>query len=254
MPTRLSHFARWLTRLARSSEAVFILIAIAIGAAAGLLTILIGAVARTLQHHLFHLAPQTRLSELTSIHGPILLVLPLGGAALSLFTYLARTSRRPMVDAVEANALHGGRMSMRDSLVVSGQTVMSNGFGASVGLEAAYAQLGGAAASVAARVLNLRRGDRARAGRGGRRAPRSPPRSARRWPAPSTRSRSSSAPIPPSAIAPVAAASLAAALVAQLLGRAALCHRRPRAAAGSRRIISCSMRCSAGSARCSGSR
>ena len=64
-----------------------------------------------------------------------------------------------MVDAVEANALHGGRMSVSDSLVVAGQTVISNGFGASVGLEAAYAQLGAAVGSILGGMLNLRRSD-----------------------------------------------------------------------------------------------
>jgi chloride channel protein, CIC family len=37
-------------------------------------------------------------------------------------------------DPMEANALRGGNMSMRDSLVVSGHTLISNGCGASVGL------------------------------------------------------------------------------------------------------------------------
>ncbi len=60
---------------------------------------------------------------------------------------------------MEANALRGGRMSFRDSLFVAAQTICSNGFGASVGLEAAYAQMGGALASVTGRFLNLRRSD-----------------------------------------------------------------------------------------------
>ena len=44
-------------------------------------------------------------------------------------------------------------MSFRDSLFVATQTIVSNGFGASVGLEAAYAQMGGALASITGRVL-----------------------------------------------------------------------------------------------------
>lgn len=50
-------------------------------------------------------------------------------------------------------------MSMSDSMVISGQTILSNGFGASVGLEAAYAQIGGAIASLAGSGLRLRRAD-----------------------------------------------------------------------------------------------
>jgi CIC family chloride channel protein len=60
---------------------------------------------------------------------------------------------------VEANALRGGRLSLRDSIVVSGQTLISNGCGASVGLEAGYTQIGAGAASLVGRMLNLRRND-----------------------------------------------------------------------------------------------
>jgi len=62
-------------------------------------------------------------------------------------------------DPVEANALRGGNLSLRDSLVVSGQTLISNGCGASVGLEAGYTQIGAGAASLLGRWLNLRRND-----------------------------------------------------------------------------------------------
>ena len=44
---------------------------------------------------------------------------------------LVRTQRN-FPDPIEANALHGGRMSMRDNLIVAAQTLLSNGFGASV--------------------------------------------------------------------------------------------------------------------------
>jgi CIC family chloride channel protein len=60
---------------------------------------------------------------------------------------------------VEANALHGGVIPLRDSLLVCAQTLLSNGVGASVGLEAAYAQAGGGFASVVGNWLRLRRAD-----------------------------------------------------------------------------------------------
>ncbi len=86
--------------------------------------------------------------------------LPLGGLLLGLITWTwARRRPGPAVDPVEANALHGGRMSTRDSLFVGLQSVLSNGFGASVGLEAAYAQLGAGFASLTGGALNLRRSD-----------------------------------------------------------------------------------------------
>jgi CIC family chloride channel protein len=88
------------------------------------------------------------------------LTLPFGGLVLGALTWLW-SRRRPgaPVDPVEANALHGGRMSGGDSLFVGVQSVISNGAGASVGLEAAFAQLGAALASLTGRALNLRRGD-----------------------------------------------------------------------------------------------
>jgi CIC family chloride channel protein len=212
----LSTFARFRRRF-RSSEAWFIVLAIAIGGAAGLLTVALGAIARTLQHLLFSLPTMTSLSSLSALTLPQLLMLPIGGAVLAGFTWLARARRRAMVDAVEANALHGGHMSMADSLVISGQTVISNGFGASVGLEAGYAQLGGAVGSVAGLALRLRRADlRTIVGAG----------------AGAGIAAAFGAPLAgafyafeivigaytPSAIAPVAAAALAGASVAQAMG------------------------------------
>lgn len=149
----------WLRQRLRASEAVLILLAVVIGGAAGLLSVVQGAVAHLLQHLLFALPIGQRLSATPAIPVLALLALPLGGGALVLFSWLTKARSRHMVDAVEANALHGGRMSWSDSLVISGQTILSNGFGASVGLEATYAQLGGVIASVAGGWFRLRRAD-----------------------------------------------------------------------------------------------
>ena len=120
----------WLRKAFRSSEAALIVLAINIGSVAGLLSVVQGALARTIQHLLYALSPDQRLSAATTIH-VALLALPAGGAVLALFSWVTHAHRRRMVDAVEANALHGGRMSWSDSLVISGQTILSNGFGAS---------------------------------------------------------------------------------------------------------------------------
>ena len=50
-------------------------------------------------------------------------------------------------------------MSSVDSLIIGAQTLCSNGFGASVGLEAGYTQLGSGFASRLGRAFNLRRAD-----------------------------------------------------------------------------------------------
>ncbi|WP_062203346.1 chloride channel protein [Aureimonas sp. AU12] len=148
-----------LRRFFRRSETWFVLLASVVGAAAGALTVAIGTLAHLFQAVLFSLPADARLSAMPSLTPLQLAVLPLGGAILAAFGLIVRARRRALVDAVEANALHGGRMSVRDSLVISGQTVLSNGFGASVGLEAAYAQMGGAAASIGGRAFALRRAD-----------------------------------------------------------------------------------------------
>ncbi|TPG55258.1 chloride channel protein [Sphingomonas glacialis] len=138
---------------------MFIVLATIVGAGAGLLSVVQGALARSIQRVLYNLPPGARLSAMPSLPLIALLMLPVGGLVLAAFSWAVRARRRRLVDAVEANALHGGRMSPGDSLVIAGQTVLSNGFGASVGLEAAYAQLGGALASFAGEVFNLRRAD-----------------------------------------------------------------------------------------------
>lgn len=97
-------FRGWL----RASEASFIVLAIGIGATAGLLSVILGALARTLQHLLFKLPPNTRLSGVAELGLASLIVLPLGGLIFAAFGYATRARKRRLVDAVEANALHGG--------------------------------------------------------------------------------------------------------------------------------------------------
>jgi CIC family chloride channel protein len=144
----------------RASELWLVVIAALIGAAAGLATIAIGMAAHGLQELFYNIDFDERLSAQTRIDPWRLVALPLGGAVLVTAGWLWNRSRRTTpVDPVEANALRGGQMSLRDSLFVAFQTVVSNGFGASVGLEAAYAQMGGSLASLTGRAFNLRRSD-----------------------------------------------------------------------------------------------
>ena len=150
---------QWLRSRTRASDGWFIASAALVGVLAGAATWVLGGMSHWLQGRLFRLEPLQRLSAVRELSLGQLLLLPLGGLCLGAFSLLVRAHRRRLVDAVEANALHGGVMSMRDSLVVSGQTVLSNGFGASVGLEAAYAQMGGGFGSQVARWLRLRRSD-----------------------------------------------------------------------------------------------
>ncbi|MGQ5215174.1 chloride channel protein [Brucella abortus] len=92
---------------------------------------------------------------------PSAFIAPMAGGILMgvLIWVLARWRKRPIVDPIEANALHGGRLSLTDSFILVGQNLISKGFGASVGLEAAYTQLASGFASRIGRALKLRRAD-----------------------------------------------------------------------------------------------
>lgn len=147
-----------LRRSIRSSELSLIGLAIVIGVAAGLSTLLLSATAHFLQSAIYGLKDE-HLSSVSRVSPWSLLALPAGGLALVYLTRRLRPRTGTPIDVVEANALHGGIIPVRDSLFVSAQTLISNGSGASVGLEAAYAQLGGGFASVMGKWLRLRRND-----------------------------------------------------------------------------------------------
>jgi len=150
----------WFRTRFRASEIWFIGLAIVIGGLAGVLTVFQSTLAHGLQAMLYGFSESDRLSAIPHVSPMALMSLPVGGLLLGLSLWaLARWRPRPLVDVVEANALYGGRLSFRDSLIVCAQTLVSNGFGASVGLEAAYAQAGGAVASNLGQRLNLRRQD-----------------------------------------------------------------------------------------------
>ena len=90
----------------------------------------------------------------------IVAAVTVGGGVLALLSlWAANRFKGRLADAIEANALHGGRMSVGGSFYITLQTVISNGFGASVGLEAAYTQICAAFSSLLGRGLNARRND-----------------------------------------------------------------------------------------------
>jgi CIC family chloride channel protein len=150
----------WLRTRLRTSESWFIGLAVLVGAAAGLLAVLQAAIAHALQSRLYGFSLDERLSALPEIQPWTVLWLPAGGGLLAVIVWLTHRWRgRRLVDVVEANTLHGGVLSLRDSLAICGQTLVSNGFGGSVGLEAAYAQAGGAVASQVGQRARLRRND-----------------------------------------------------------------------------------------------
>ena len=162
MPSAAAHYySRSVTSVRsvfRSSEAAIILLAVGVGLAAGLLTIAIHQIAHALQALFYGLTDET-LSA-TAVISPLrLMTLPIAGLVLGLGSRAVLRRWRTPVDVVEANALHGGVIPWRDSALVCAQTLLSNGGGASVGLEAAYGQAGGGFASFVSNWLRLRRAD-----------------------------------------------------------------------------------------------
>ena len=152
---------RRLRAFARAYESSLILLAAAVGVSAGLVVVLMSSAVDILHQLLFGIGPGQRLSASMSIDPWLAFGVPfVGGLAFGGLTALIAAWRpRREVDPIEANALHGGRMSLVGSAVVAGETVLSSGVGASVGLEAGYTQLAGGMASWLGRAFHLRRGD-----------------------------------------------------------------------------------------------
>ena len=147
--------------MVRSSELALAVIAAFVGAGAGVLVMLLSRTVQWTHEILFGIDLNARLSGAAKLDPLAVLFWPTaGGLIVGASLWLtARLKRPPAVDPIEANALHGGRMPLLDSLVVVAQTLVSNGFGASVGLEAAYTQAGSGLASVLGSRLKLRRTD-----------------------------------------------------------------------------------------------
>ena len=146
----------------RDSELFLLVLALGAGVAAGLGVVLTDLLLGLVRHFAFAVPDEGHLSEANAIVEPArLMLMPvLGGIFVGLSSLLLRRWRpREVVDAIEANALFGGRMSLSDSLGLVWVTILSGGFGASVGLEAAYTQLGAALASRLGRSVDLRRDD-----------------------------------------------------------------------------------------------
>jgi CIC family chloride channel protein len=149
-----------LRAIVRARESSVIVLAAIIGVIAGLVVVGMGETVSLMHRLFFGLDPGERLSGRMSLPPLAALLTPcLGGLLFGLVsTYIAR-KRGAETDPIEANALHGGRMTMRGSLIVAAQTMWSSGIGASVGLEAGYTQLSSGIASKIGQGFRLRRAD-----------------------------------------------------------------------------------------------
>jgi CIC family chloride channel protein len=152
---------RRLRAFVRAHETSLVILAALVGVIGGLVVAAMSAAVELLHVVLFDLDSGDRLSSQLRIEPLRALLVPtLGGFLLGLaFLIIARWRPAREVDPIEANALHGGRMSFRGSTIVALQTIWSSGVGASVGLEAGYTQLSSGVAASLGRGFHLRRAD-----------------------------------------------------------------------------------------------
>src|ERR1043165_6565822 len=150
-----------LRALVRARESSILFLGAAIGAIAGAVVAGMGGLVTLMHTYLFALPPGERLSAASSLDPWYAIGVPVIGGLIFGLGLVALARWRPVreVDPIEANALHGGRMSLTGSVVVAAQTVWSSGGGASVGLEAGYTQLASGFASWVGRLFRLRRRD-----------------------------------------------------------------------------------------------
>jgi CIC family chloride channel protein len=152
---------RRLRALVRARESSLIALAALVGAIAGVVVALMGTGVDLMHRLLFQLDEGVRLSGLLRLDPVVAISVPLAGGLLFGVARELIALWRPEreVDPIEANALHGGRMSLLGSIIVAAQTVWSSGVGASVGLEAGYTQLASGIASRLGMAFRLRRAD-----------------------------------------------------------------------------------------------
>ncbi len=157
----VAHVPQTLRALVRADEIWLVVLSAFVGLGAGLVVVAMETFAQAMHRVLYGLASGEFLSAMPAIDPVRALLVPsLGGLVLGAAGWaLARWMPRRTIDPIEANALYGGRMSLVDSVIVVAQTVWSNGVGASVGLEAGFAQIGSAMASWLGRAFRVRRTD-----------------------------------------------------------------------------------------------
>jgi chloride channel protein, CIC family len=158
--TRLE-IPRRLRAIVRARESSLILLAAVVGVLAGLVVAGMSIGVDILHETFFQLSPGERLSGRLTLDPWLAVLVPLGGGILFGLAseVIARWRPEREVDPIEANALHGGRMSLIGSMIVAAQTMWSSGVGASVGLEAGYTQIAAGIASRIGNAFRLRRGD-----------------------------------------------------------------------------------------------
>ena len=160
-PSRYLEAPRRLRAFVRAHETSLVVLAAMIGTIGGLVVLAMSVAVAALHALLFNISITERLSSQPSVETLRAVLVPSIGGLLLGVALLLLLRWRPAreIDPIEANALHGGRMSFRGSVIVALQTTWSSGVGASVGLEAGYTQLASGLAASLGRGFHLRRAD-----------------------------------------------------------------------------------------------
>lgn len=150
-----------LRRTLRESQTAQALFCVPLGIMVSLITIFLHEAVTLAQYWAFALTTTGDLSAAKPTEMLRILGVPVvGGACLGLILWgLKRWRSGDIVDPIEANAIYGGRMSVVDSLRLALAAIVSNASGASVGMEAAYTQMGACATSRIGKMFQLRRED-----------------------------------------------------------------------------------------------
>jgi CIC family chloride channel protein len=149
-----------LKRLSRNDQLVLSVLAVVVGAAGGLAAIAFRYAIDLVQRLGFGFGGE----KVATLAGAlpwwqIVLVPVAGGLAVGLFVHYAMPGRRPhgVADAIEANALRGGRMSVTTGLKAALVSAVSIGAGASVGREGPVVHLGASLGAWLAKRIHLTR-------------------------------------------------------------------------------------------------
>jgi CIC family chloride channel protein len=146
-----------LRKLIRRSEIAYTVLAALVGTLAGVAVVAMQEIIHLLGLWIFavdDVSGAAAVDPWRVIAGPVV-----GGVLVGASYLVGRRWFRRVADPIEANAVGGGRIPVAGSVYISLQTIVSSGFGASVGMEAAYTQASSAVASWLGQRLRLRRED-----------------------------------------------------------------------------------------------
>ncbi len=156
-PSRLLMRAR---RIIRNDQLILVVLAVVVGALAGIGTILIREGIDWVQTIGFGSPEESIFSMASDLAWWVVLLVPTaGGLIVGLFIYWVMPEKKPqsVAKVIEASALRGGRMSIREGFGAAVASVVSIGSGASVGREGPAIHLGATLGAWVARRLHLTR-------------------------------------------------------------------------------------------------